>query len=72
MKKILIVDDAMENMDEMIELLSPIYSVTFMNSSLEAILMVRNERYDLLMIDITLSEMHGFELLAEVRKLDFL
>ncbi len=70
MKKILIVDDAMENMDEMIELLSPIYDVTFMNSSLEALVMVRNERYDLLMIDITLPEMHGFDLLAEIRKLE--
>lgn len=70
MKRLLIVDDAMENMDEMIELLSPIYDVTFSNSSLEALVMVRQEQFDLLMIDITLPEMHGFELLGEIKKLD--
>ncbi len=70
MKRILIVDEIVENMSELYELLAPIYDITLSLSSLEALILIRNEQYDLIMMDMMMPEMDGFELLSEVRKLD--
>jgi len=69
MKRILIVDEMPEIITEVYDLLSPIYDISVSNSSLEALVLIRNNRYDLIVMDISLQDMNGFDLLTETRKL---
>jgi CheY-like chemotaxis protein len=68
-KKILIVDD-----DEMVlmaldELLKPEgYQVRAVSSGREALKRLDEEQYDLLMLDIIMPEMDGFELCRRIRE----
>jgi CheY-like chemotaxis protein len=70
-KKILIVDD-----DEMVlmaleELLKPEgYEVTAVSSGREALKRIEETLYDLLMLDIVMPEMDGFELCRRIREKD--
>ncbi len=70
-KKILIVDD-----DELVliaiqELLTPLgFSVTPLSSGPEALEKVSNHQFDLVILDVSMPEMTGFEVCQRVRQMD--
>jgi len=70
-KKILVVDD-----DELVliaiqELLTPLgFSVTALSSGLEALEKVSNHQFDLVILDVSMPEMTGFEVCQRVRQME--
>lgn len=69
MKKILLVDDAI-NMRELItEILSPDYNITSVSNGKKALDLLQSENFDLIITDVLMPEMDGFELLMELRKI---
>jgi CheY-like chemotaxis protein len=70
-KKILIVDD-----DELVliaiqELLTPLgFSVTALSSGPEALEKVSNHQFDLVILDVSMPEMTGFEVCQRVRQME--
>ena len=70
-KKILVVDD-----DELVliaiqELLSPLgFSVTILSNGPEALEKVSGDRFDLVILDVIMPEMNGFEVCQRIRKMD--
>ena len=70
-KKILVVDD-----DELVliaiqELLSPLgYSVTTFSNGPGALEKASSERFDLVMLDVIMPEMDGFEVCRRIRTMD--
>lgn len=70
MNKIIVVDSSADNMSELYELLDPLYDLTLCLSSLEAISLIRSSHYDLVILDIMLPKMDGFDLVTEIRRLD--
>ncbi|MBI5967134.1 MAG: response regulator [Deltaproteobacteria bacterium] len=70
-KKILVVDD-----DELVliaiqELLTPLgFSVTTSPSGFDALERMANDRFDLVILDIIMPEMDGFEVCEKLRKIE--
>jgi len=70
-KKILVVDD-----DELVliaiqELLSPLgFSVTTMSNGPGALEKVSRDRFELVILDVIMPEMDGFEVCQRIRKMD--
>ena len=70
-KKILVVDD-----DELVliairELLSPLgFSVTIISNGPGALEKVSSDRFDLIILDVIMPEMDGFEVCQRIRKMD--
>jgi len=70
-KKILVVDD-----DELVliaiqELLTPLgFSVTASPSGFDALERIAHDRFDLVILDIIMPEMDGFEVCEKLRKID--
>ncbi|MDI6755514.1 MAG: response regulator [Thermodesulfobacteriota bacterium] len=69
--KILVVDD-----DELVliaiqELLSPLgFSVTTAPNGVEALEKILNERFNLVILDVIMPEMNGFEVCQKIRQVD--
>jgi signal transduction histidine kinase/CheY-like chemotaxis protein len=70
MEKILIVDDEKEIRDMLQSYLSRDYAVYSASSGNEALELIRNNKFDLAMIDILLGDMNGKELLKYIKETD--
>lgn len=71
MKNILAVDDS-EPMRKMVELVlkSAGYAVTLAVDGVDGVAKFRSGRFDLIVTDINMPNMHGVELIKEIRKLN--
>lgn len=67
-KKVLVVDDNEDSVRILVKTLqSAGYSVRFARDGIEAILMIRNENPDLVLLDIMMPRMDGFEVCQAVK-----
>jgi CheY-like chemotaxis protein len=67
-KKVLVVDDNEDSVRILVKTLqSAGYSVQFARDGIEAILMIRNEGPDLVLLDIMMPRMDGFEVCQAVK-----
>ncbi|MEA1956297.1 MAG: diguanylate cyclase [Campylobacterota bacterium] len=66
MNKILVVDDSINNLDILVELLSE-YDVIDTTSGIEAIEILEEERVDLILLDIMMPDMNGFEVCEKLK-----
>lgn len=67
-KTILIVDDARINIDIMLDLLDPIYDVVVSLSPIRALEIVKETHIDLILLDIIMPEMNGYEVCSILKK----
>src|SRR5574344_1743394 len=67
MKHILIVDDNKENLTAARHVLSDIYKVTAVTMGMQALKFLENNRADLILLDINMPEMDGFEVMKRIR-----
>lgn len=71
MEKILIVDEDREYGEKLKDILEKKgFAVEFLNSGKEAILRVKDEKYNVILMDIKMSAMNGFETFKEIKKID--
>lgn len=70
MKRIIVVDSSTDHMSELYELLDPLYDITVCINSLEALSLIRNNNFDLIILDMMLPKMNGFDMVSEIRKLE--
>ena len=68
MKKILIVDDNKLNLTVAKNVLRSIYEVTAVTSGNDALKAIENLSFDLILLDINMPEMDGFEVLAKLKE----
>lgn len=66
-KKILVVDDEQTTCVLLENFLAPEYEVVTKNSGIEALLWLRNNLPDLIITDIQMAKMNGYEFLQKVR-----
>jgi CheY-like chemotaxis protein len=66
-KKILIVDDTVANIDILIELLKD-YNIIDTTSGKDALLIAQNEKIDLVLLDIVMPEMNGYEVCRKLKQ----
>ena len=66
-KSILIVDDVKENLDILIEILSPLYSVKPALNGKAALKIAEKTQPDLILLDIIMPEMDGFQVLNSLK-----
>ena len=71
-KRILAVDDEQTICVILENFLSPDYEVITVNSGVEALSWLNNNHPDLIISDIQMKEMDGFELLQEIRLMGYL
>lgn len=67
-EKILLVDDELETLEYIKEILEDRYDVTIAGSGKDALALLKNEKYDLFVIDINMPVMNGFELAREIKE----
>ena len=67
MKKILIVDDNKLNLTVAKNVLRSIYEITPASSGAEALGCIENQSFDLILLDINMPEMDGFEVLEKLK-----
>lgn len=68
-KKILIIDDDIQICDEISDLLRDTgYSVSTINSGLEGNILINKYHYDLLLLDLKLPDISGFQILKCLKK----
>ncbi|KST68034.1 ATP-binding protein [Mastigocoleus testarum] len=68
---LLIVDDRWENRSVLVELLKPLgFEVTEAENGQEALMKARRQRFDLILTDIMMPVMNGFEMLKHLRSED--
>ncbi len=72
MKNILIVDDNKTNLAAARSVLSGTYKVTAVTSGLQALKFLENGHCDLILLDINMPEMDGFEVMIKIRQNDLL
>jgi DNA-binding response OmpR family regulator len=70
-KKILVVDDELTTCMLLENFLSRDYQVVTKNSGIDALVWLENNLPDLIISDIQMSKMNGFEFLKEVRLMGF-
>ncbi len=68
-KKILIIDDVLLNLQYTQHILSSDFSVDTASSSAEALEYLKSNKPDLILLDIVMPEMDGFELYEEIKKI---
>ncbi len=66
-QKILIVDDASENIDILLELLKEDYKIAAAKSGDQALIMVRKNQPDLILLDILMPQMDGYEVCRRLK-----
>ncbi len=70
-KKILVVDDDDLVLIAIQELLTPLgYAVTSVSNGTSALAKVSGEQFDLVILDVIMPEMDGFEVCRRIRKMD--
>ncbi len=70
-KKILVVDDDDLVLIAIQELLTPLgFSVTALSTGQEALETVSRDRFDLVILDVSMPEMTGFEVCQRVRRME--
>jgi len=67
---VLIVDDEKSNLEILIRILSPEYTVYMTKSGSSAIEMANKYLPDVILLDILMPDMDGYEVLAELKKSD--
>ncbi len=67
MKHILIVDDNKENLTAARAVLSDTYKITAVTMGVQALKFLENNRADLILLDINMPEMDGFEVMRQIR-----
>ena len=68
--KLLIVDDDSSNLMELIHILQPEYKIYSVKDGLSALKQAAMSLPDLILLDIIMPKMNGFEVLAELKKSD--
>ncbi len=68
MKHILIVDDMAVNLERAIEVLKDSYEITAVRSGRQALVTLREKIPDMIIIDINMPDMNGYELMAVIRE----
>jgi two-component system, cell cycle response regulator DivK len=68
MKKILIVEDVEMNRDLLVQLLEDDYELIEATDGRQGLEMARSERPDLILLDISLPEMDGWEVTKRIRE----
>lgn len=71
MKHILIVDDNKTNLVMAKEALSDIYKITAVTMGTQAIRFLENNTCDLILLDINMPEMDGFEVMGKIKEMEF-
>jgi DNA-binding response OmpR family regulator len=69
MYKILIVEDSEDLQDLMKMILQPIAEITTVSSVVESLRVLEDHRFDLVLMDVMLTDGSGFDLTAQLRKL---
>lgn len=67
MKKILVVDDTKINVNILVELLGDIYDVVVALDGFSALNILENEKVDLVLLDIMMPEIDGFEVAKKIQ-----
>lgn len=67
MKTILVVDDDKMNLNNAMKILSPAYKVIPMPSAKMALTYLRKNIPDLILLDVLMPDMDGFDLMREIR-----
>lgn len=67
---ILIVDDDMSDLDALNNILRPIYTIYFAKSGQAALKRAKENRPDIILLDIIMPDMDGFAVLSELKKSD--
>jgi DNA-binding response OmpR family regulator len=67
-KKIVVVDDDRDMRDFLIEVLRPSYSVSTAEDGAQGLELVRKEKPDLVILDLLMPRMHGFEVCKRIRE----
>ena len=67
MKRVLVVDDDDDMRDLMVTLLSDIYTVSSAHDGVEGLELARSLRPDLVVLDLLMPRMHGFEVCQRIR-----
>lgn len=70
MKTILIVDDNKTNLVSAKSTLNDLYKIVAVTSGAQALKFAKNNYADLILTDINMPDMDGFELMSELRKID--
>lgn len=70
MKHILIVDDNKTNLVMAKEALSDIYKITAVTMGIQALKFLENNTCDLILLDINMPEMDGFEVMEKIKEMD--
>jgi PleD family two-component response regulator len=68
MYSILVVDDEKANLVVLNQILSPEYAVYMAKSGAQALQLIAKNRPDLILLDILMPEMDGFEVLAKLKE----
>jgi len=64
--KILVVDDSLDNTKLLTQILEDHYQVDAVNSGEECLDLVKKERYDLILLDVMMPNMNGYEVLKQL------
>ena len=67
MKHILMVDDMAVNLEHAVDVLKDAYEISTVKSGRQALIILRESIPDLLMIDINMPDMNGYELMEIIR-----
>ena len=69
-RKILTVDDEMANNETIVQIMKdePMYQLTSAASGLEALELLSKKEFDLILLDVSLPEMNGLEILKQIRE----
>lgn len=67
MKKVLVVDDSLMNRKLASKVLGDSYEVLLAESGQQTLLLLQREKVDLILLDIVMPEMDGFETLERIR-----
>jgi CheY-like chemotaxis protein len=68
--KILVVDDEKHNIDVLIDILSPMYDVMIAKDGTTAITMAKELVPDLILLDVVMPDMSGFNVIAALKSTD--
>ncbi len=67
-KKILAIDDSIIVLKQLQSILEPQYEFQSATSGINGLKILDNEKIDLVLLDVQMPEMDGFEVLTEIRK----
>ena len=68
-KRILIIDDEIVMLDILQKMLTPEYDVSVVNSASDALSFLNQDTVDIILLDITMPNITGFEFLYDIRRI---